>query len=172
MTTPNGFHNKQHHIAQQASTSYGARTSPTKMLPPPTDYQTIRDDMSQSPGAVKPTDKRVDYLFKAKQARFEKRQNRQMSIGGGGIRGSQEWAANGNIQGSPRGSSIDMTPSGAARRRLMNNTAVDALRLSSCRNMGDSSSRNSGGMKTTSFYQTQERRSPGGGIGEPRDMTI
>ena len=40
--------------------------------------------MSQSPRAVKVTDKRVDYLFKAKQARMEKRQ--------------LAWATNGNVR--------------------------------------------------------------------------
>ena len=47
--------------------------------------QAIRDDMSQSPKAIKATDKRVDYLYKAKQARMEKKAmvstRRQNSLG-------------------------------------------------------------------------------------------
>ena len=50
-----------------------------------TNSQAIRDDMSQSPKAIKATDKRVDYLFKAKQARMEKKAmvstRRQNSLG-------------------------------------------------------------------------------------------
>ena len=50
-----------------------------------TNTQAIRDDMSQSPKAIKATDKRVDYLFKAKQARMEKKAmvstRRQNSLG-------------------------------------------------------------------------------------------
>ena len=36
------------------------------------DYVTIRDSMSTSPKGIKATDKRVNYLSKAKQTRYNK----------------------------------------------------------------------------------------------------
>ena len=38
--------------------------------------QTIRDDLSQSPKGIMPTEQRVEYLSKAKQIRFAKKQLR------------------------------------------------------------------------------------------------
>lgn len=59
--------------------------------------------MSQSPRAIKPTDKRIDYLVRAKQARQVKNQRRQMSLGF--VTESQAWAADGKIQAPASGNS-------------------------------------------------------------------
>ena len=52
-------------------TSYGVRASPN--LIDDNDYESIRENMSTSPKAIKPTSQRLDYLLRAKKVRAEKK---------------------------------------------------------------------------------------------------
>ena len=112
-----------------AQTSYGARTS-QKMLD--VDHKSIRDDMSQSPRSIKATDKRIDYLVKAKKARNEKNHQR-MSVGGITTNDQTAWAASGNIRISPSPRQINSVERGSGTKRSHQGSARKSL--------GDSASR-------------------------------
>ena len=88
------------------------------------DHKSIRDDMSQSPRSIKATDKRIDYLVKAKKARNEKN-NQRASLGGITTNDQTAWAASGNIRVSQsprqfasveRGSGAKRSHQGSARK--------------------------------------------------------
>ena len=63
------------------------------------DHKSIRDDKSTSPKAIQATDRRIDYLLKAKQARNEKKE--LMSIRKSSETGrAANWAADSSIVNS------------------------------------------------------------------------
>jgi hypothetical protein len=60
-------------FTKQVCTAYGSpRHSPD--LVENINYQTIKDELSQSPTGIRPTDQRIEFLNKAKQIRFAKKQ--------------------------------------------------------------------------------------------------
>ena len=87
--------------------TFGGRSSNFSPAQTQQSYHTqIRDDMQKSPKACQPTDRRIEYLVKAKLDRTQKLSDRKRA-GGGSIRGStvhvntmreaNDWASSSSI---------------------------------------------------------------------------